>query len=254
MALRSKILTHALPLIPTHSFTPLALTQSLSSLPTSHQDYRPDNIPDAVIDTLFGGDVGAKKALVQAWEKDGLSSMTRNTLVHDHSSGSGTRAGTNAVASSSTNPGPPTGGITETERLRLREMLFSRLEYSSRVGEHLVEAYASLTSPSSTPSIPLPSKTISYLSSLAPSIPPLYSPPGGRAPLSDFERESASPPSLPAFLDRLPFLRVRPLGPLAYAWSIADEALYTLEKDRAGSKGLMNEPVGAGVSFCRASN
>jgi hypothetical protein len=278
MALRSKILTHALPLIPTHSFTPSTLTYSLSSLSKSHPDYQDGPVSDSIIDTLFGGDVGAKKALLQAWEQDGLRSMTGTNAL---ASGSGSVSGPSSTSSDngpqetssnmSDNPtiGAPSGyappnETTASDGYRLRQMLASRLDYSSRVGEHLVEAYALLSSPASTPSVPLPTKTLSFLSSLTPRIPPLYSPPGSTEKYRDaYTNEDYASPSTTgadrplessaslasqSLLDRLPLLRVNPIGPLAYAWQIADEALYTLEKSRKVQKGMMNEPVGTGVS------
>jgi hypothetical protein len=47
---------------------------------------------------------------------------------------------------------------------------------------------------------------------------------------------------------RLPFLRFSPLGPLSYAWRIADEAMALQDKSKPLKKGVMDEPVGAGVS------
>lgn len=121
MSLRTKLLTHALPLIPTHSFTPLALTHALSALPTSHPDHQAESLSDTVLDTLFGSDVAAKKALVGAWEEEGLREM-RSFEIDGAPGGAGP---------STTQRG---GG-----QVMLREMMGRRLEYSARVGEHLVE-------------------------------------------------------------------------------------------------------------------
>jgi hypothetical protein len=42
---------------------------------------------------------------------------------------------------------------------------------------------------------------------------------------------------------------MNPLGPLSYAWKIADRACYSLEKDRGLKKGMGGEPVGAGPEW-----
>jgi len=105
MSLRSKILHHALPLLPAHSFTRQTLSLALSSLPTSHPDHRPDPTAEGVIDTLFGEGITAPgQALVEAWDEQGRARME-------------------AVDAK--------GGV--------RGMLRDRLGYSAGVGEHLVE-------------------------------------------------------------------------------------------------------------------
>jgi hypothetical protein len=101
MSLRSTILTHSLPLLPTYSFTRQTLTHALSSLPPDHASYRPEPLSDSVVDTLFGPGPSAGKALVEAWEDEGLSRMDKGKGVGD--------------------------------------MLERRLSYSAEVGEHLVE-------------------------------------------------------------------------------------------------------------------
>ena len=78
MSLRSKILQHALPRLPTHSFTRHNLSLALTSLPPSHPDYRPDPTPEGMIDTLFGeGLLAPGQALTEAWEKEGRDGMQR---------------------------------------------------------------------------------------------------------------------------------------------------------------------------------
>lgn len=47
---------------------------------------------------------------------------------------------------------------------------------------------------------------------------------------------------------RLPIPVVNPLGPFSYAWRIADAALRADERTEGIKRGVMNEPVGAGVS------
>ena len=46
---------------------------------------------------------------------------------------------------------------------------------------------------------------------------------------------------------RIPIPLVNPLGAFSYAWRIADGALRAGERGEGLKKGLMNEPVGAGV-------
>lgn len=75
MSLRAKILTHSLPLLPTHSFTRQTLALALSRLPSDHPDHRVEPIPDSVLDTLFGDGRAAPKALVQRWEEEGIEPM-----------------------------------------------------------------------------------------------------------------------------------------------------------------------------------
>ncbi|WWD06137.1 hypothetical protein V865_004222 [Kwoniella europaea PYCC6329] len=222
MALRSQILTSSLPFLSTLSFTRPALLQSLRSI-------KPDiTNPDAVIDTLFGpGSVGASKALVESWEEEGLKVLN----------------------------GPIEG------KEDLGEVLRRRIEYSSKVGEHLVEAYANLSTPSSTPSIPLPSLPIlkTLLSSIK--LPPSYSPPSSSSSLSRSTTNPNPNGNASSVLDqissmtgnRLPLLSINPLGPLGYAWRIADEALFLTEQKRKQKgvvrRGYWNEPTGPGPEW-----
>lgn len=106
MSLRTKILSHSLPLLPTHSFTRQTLSLALSRLPSGHPDHQAEPISETVLDTIFGDGNAASKALVQRWEEEGV-----NTMLAESSS---------------------TGRIMEAR-------LKSRLTYSAEVGEHLVE-------------------------------------------------------------------------------------------------------------------
>ena len=105
MSLRTKILHHSLHLLPTHSFTRQTLSLALSALPSSHPDHRADPTTDAIIDTLFGAGVSAPgKALVEAWENEGIERMV----------------------------------VDEGPR-GLGAILGDRLSWSADVGDHLVE-------------------------------------------------------------------------------------------------------------------
>ncbi|WVQ93999.1 hypothetical protein IAU59_001077 [Kwoniella sp. CBS 9459] len=228
MALRSQILSHTLPLLPTHSFTRSALVTSLRSL-------KPEiNNADAVIDTVFGsGSVGPVKSLVEFWEEQGRSEMEMESSLGE-------------------------GNV------ELEDVLARRLEWSAAVGEHLVEAYANLLTPSSTPSIPLPSLPIlrQLLSSFK--LPPAYSPPqlGSSSPSSSSSTgASTSSRPITSILDqlstmtghRIPLLSTNPIGPLAYAWKVADQALYVVEQKSKPvgqvKRGYWNEPVGPGPEW-----
>lgn len=48
---------------------------------------------------------------------------------------------------------------------------------------------------------------------------------------------------------RIPLLSVNPLGPLSYAWRIADRAVSAADAVEGVRTGVMNEPVGPGVSL-----
>jgi hypothetical protein len=108
MSLRTKILQHALPHLPEHSFTLRPLLDSLSSLPASHPDQSATVTPE-VLDVLFGSELNARKELVQAWEEEGIRDMLKTE----------SRVG--------------------SEMDMLAGILARRLEYSSRIGDHLVE-------------------------------------------------------------------------------------------------------------------
>nr|XP_019014258.1 uncharacterized protein I206_00340 [Kwoniella pini CBS 10737]OCF53039.1 hypothetical protein I206_00340 [Kwoniella pini CBS 10737] len=220
MALRQQLLSNSLPLISSHSFARPALIQSLRQIKPEVQN------PDAVIDTLFGtGSVASSRALVEKWEEEGLKSMNSSKETEDD----------------------------------LEEVLKRRIEYSSKAGEHLVEAYANLTTPSSTPSIPLPSLPIlrTLLSTIK--IPPSYVPPVLQSSSSSSSNRKSN--SASSILDqivsttnhRIPLLSINPLGPLGYAWRIADEALFLCEqKVKAKAlikKGYWNEPTGPGPEW-----
>lgn len=113
MALRAAILASAIKQIPTLSFTRAALNAGLASLPQStlssispSTSSPPDDAArEAIIDTVFGTDSSAPRALVEAWEEAGNYIGELN--------------------------GPP--------KERTLTALSQRLEWSATVGEHLVE-------------------------------------------------------------------------------------------------------------------
>ena len=138
-SLRASILHHSLPLLSTHSFTRHTLTLALASLrpdltssstplhanteqeastkrtkstkvsrskQKTHTKAEASSLAsDNVLDTLFGSGTAPARALVRAWEDEGISKITQR-------------------------PGD------------MRDRLRSRLEYSAQVGEHLVEVSA----------------------------------------------------------------------------------------------------------------
>lgn len=109
MTLRTTILKHALPHLPEHSFTLRPLLNSLNELPANHPD-RNDKVTPEVLDVLFGSELNARRELVKAWEEEGLNNMIAAEIPK---------------------------GVPEIEAVG--EILARRLEYSSRIGEHLVE-------------------------------------------------------------------------------------------------------------------
>ncbi|KIR30022.1 hypothetical protein I309_00889 [Cryptococcus deuterogattii LA55] len=177
--------------------------------------------PEGVIDTLFGpGSVTPVRALVESWEEEGKA------IMKGEGEGKGKKG--------------------------LERVLSRRLQWSAGVGEHLVEAYANLATPQTTHSIPLPLTALQTLLSSLPSLPPAYAPP--HAP----QRPPISKPLFPQFsTSSLPIIRANPFGPLAYAWRIADEALYLTEDQLATTKakqsdvkrGYWDEPVGPGPEW-----
>ncbi|WWC57852.1 uncharacterized protein I303_100387 [Kwoniella dejecticola CBS 10117] len=216
MALRQQILSSALPLLPTHSFTRSTLSQALRSLKPQVSN------SDGVIDTIFGnGSVAPSRALVDAWQEEGLRAMSSSKETKED----------------------------------LGDVLKRRITYSAGVGEHLVEAYANLTTPSSTPSIPLPSIPILRTLLSTVKIPPSYVPPALQP------SNPPTPTSASSILDqmtnatghRIPLSSINPLGPLSYAWRIADEALFLNEQKGKvqGSvrRGYWNEPTGPGPEW-----
>jgi len=109
-----------------------------------------------------------------------------------------------------------------------------------------------LSSPSSPSSLHIPSipnSTFTSLQNLR--VPPLYTPPTPPSPSSSPNPDLSPSPSplLSESSHYLPLLSLNPLGPMTYAWRIADTALALSEKHRGLRKGMMNEPVGAGVRF-----
>ncbi|RXK37659.1 hypothetical protein M231_05071 [Tremella mesenterica] len=248
MSFRQTILNHSLPLIPKHSFTRSTLSYSLSSLPTSHPSYRPP-LEDSVIDTIFGPGHIACKALVDAWEEEGLK---RLSIVES--------------------------GSEE----KLEDILKRRLKYSYEVGEHLVEAYALFSTPQWTPSLPIPIQT---LTSLLPSInfPSPYNPPHTSTeqnrldtydnikstypnpyskiqnnlksnPLSELQGIHRSDRSDPLselqnkIGSNLLFPIINPLGVLGYLWRISDSALSTSQGSSL-KKTSTGDILGAGTSW-----
>jgi hypothetical protein len=119
------------------------------------------------------------------------------------------------------------------------------------------QAQALLSAPSSSPSLPFPRQTLSLISSILPSIPPLYQPPSSSSgPLRTNTSTSTTPNTTGVFSsilessnDRIPLLRMNPLGPLSYAWKISDKAWYHVERERGLKKGMNAEPVGAGPEW-----
>ncbi|KIR55138.1 hypothetical protein I315_02376 [Cryptococcus gattii Ru294] len=177
--------------------------------------------PEGVIDTLFGpGGVAPVRALVESWEEEGKA------VMKGEGEGKGKKG--------------------------LERVLGRRLQWSAGVGEHLVEAYANLATPQTTHSVPLPLTALQTILSSLPSLPPAYAPP--HAP----QRPLISKPLFPQFsTSSLPIIRANPFGPLAYAWRIADEALYLTEDQLATTKakqsdvkrGYWDEPVGPGPEW-----
>ncbi|TYJ52371.1 hypothetical protein B9479_007027 [Cryptococcus floricola] len=228
MSLRAQILAKALSAIPSQSFTRPALVGSLVALKPEFPD------PEAVIDTVFGpGNVVPAKALVEAWEEEGLKSMR----------GTGEGQG----------------------RKGLEALLARRLEYSAGVGEHLVEAYANMATPDKTHTFPLPLNAVrTILSSLQTSMPPLYSP----GPKQTSPKPQPINPSFPTLEDESPLSRLssttplpipllNPIPPLMHSLRIASEAIYhttdahatTLAKKGVVKRGYWNEPVGPGPEW-----
>lgn len=229
MALRAAILSAAIKEIPSLSFTRAALSAGFSSIPpTVVSSLSPSTLDptarDAVIDTLFGSDSSASRALVEAWEAYGANEMS--------------------------------GVGTGSPKDRVRSALSKRLEWSAGVGEHLVEvssncpliqAYA-LLSTASAPSVPVPPAVLKTLEALRALRVPKYTPPAlvARAAGTVASRHAES--VLEETGDRLPLPTINPLAPLAYGWRIADTAVYAASPDK-GRVGVMREPLGAGVEW-----
>lgn len=123
ISLKAKILRDALQHIPEQSFTLRPLLLSVSSLPNNHADYDPTSSANSVVDVLFGSELNARRELVQAWEQEGLKCMlgpsSSSTSIHGSKPGSNSKSG--------------------GEMQMLADIFARRLEYSSRIGEHLVE-------------------------------------------------------------------------------------------------------------------
>jgi hypothetical protein len=122
MSLKAKILQQALQHIPGQSFTLRPLLQSLSSLPPTQASSNTD--PKSIIDVLFGSELNARRELVQAWAEEGLKEML------EEGKGSSSKLGSRPQPGHSRQGG---------EMQVLAEIFARRLEYSSRIGEHLVE-------------------------------------------------------------------------------------------------------------------
>jgi hypothetical protein len=135
MSLKAKILRHALPHIPEQSFTLQPLLHSLSSLPVTHPDYSKSDVTPSVLDVVFGSEVNARRELVGAWEEEGLREMLPTTVASD-------RERSNSTGPVAPAAGPRPGPGKEIQALAT--ILARRLEYSSRIGEHLVEVCASI--------------------------------------------------------------------------------------------------------------
>lgn len=115
------------------------------------------------------------------------------------------------------------------------------------------QAYALLSSPQSTPTIPLPSLPLPLSALLSLRLPIPYLPPGASA----LARGASAAGILKGLLSqnanintggRVPLISINPAGPLGYAWAIADAAVLEEERGRV-ERGVMGEPVGAGVRF-----
>lgn len=112
-----------------------------------------------------------------------------------------------------------------------------------------------MSAPASATAVPIPTIPSAIRGLLSMRMPPMYTPPGmaahGALHLSDRLSELASQSG-----GRLPLPVVNPLGPMSYAWKIADSALLADERVEGIKRGAMNEPIGAGVSimlYCSSS-
>ena len=79
------------------------------------------------IDILFGSELNARQELVKAWEKEGLRHMVKSGSETTHRAAE--TKGVNGTRSHG----------TKGELGVMADLLARRLEYSSRIGEHLVE-------------------------------------------------------------------------------------------------------------------
>ncbi|GHJ85898.1 hypothetical protein NliqN6_2300 [Naganishia liquefaciens] len=183
MRQRQTILAHALAHIPRQSFTQRALVSAGAQ-------------PEC-LEAVLGAN--PERQLVREWEKQGLRAM---------GGGEARKMGGKAQR--------------EVDLGRVRGALAKRLEWSGKVGEHLVQAYALLATPEKELSAPLPKPLTTLIASLgsklrldAPYVPPQ------ETPMTITPQLPSSPP--PATLT-LPLLNPLPL--ISYALTIADEALY----------------------------
>ena len=137
-SLRSRILQHALPHVPEHSFTIQPLIRSLRSLPptgnstdtqtsSSSSKPEPETVTRNTLDILFGSELNARQELVKAWEEEGLRDMVKSGSETTHRAGE-----TRGVNGTSSHGNKGELGV-------IADLLARRLEYSSRIGEHLVE-------------------------------------------------------------------------------------------------------------------
>jgi len=117
----TRLLRLALPLVKTHGFTREALAQSVLALPSNEAHSSP--LSDSAVSALFGdGDV-ARKALINAWLKDGLMHM-----------------GKVAGVARPVSVGAPHLAAAGTERkVGLKDVLRARLDYNEPVLAHLPE-------------------------------------------------------------------------------------------------------------------
>lgn len=121
-----------------------------------------------------------------------------------------------------------------------------------------------LSTPNMTTSLPLPSIPTPALSLLQSfKLPPPYLPPSspsantyestsyppGSTPPSTLEVSSIMSRLLEQTNGRLPFLSINSIGPISYAWRIADAALKVDEKKMGVVAGVTSEPIGQGVSL-----
>lgn len=110
-----------------------------------------------------------------------------------------------------------------------------------------------MSSPQAATSIPIPTIPFAIRQLLRLRLPPIYTPPGmaahGAMSVGDMVSGVAGRNG-----GRLPIPIVNPLGPMAYAWRIADAALRADERAEGIKRGIMNEPVGPGVRWDARNN
>ncbi|KAF8808677.1 hypothetical protein BYT27DRAFT_7188642 [Phlegmacium glaucopus] len=132
MSKASRLVKLALPLVRTHGFTREALSRSVLSLPENEVHVEP--LSDTAVSALFGYGDDARRTLIEAWLRGGLSHMDSIPRVQ--------RPATLLPASE-------TSRIGSEKTATVRDVLRARLEYNEPVLPYLPEAFALLISPSS---------------------------------------------------------------------------------------------------------